>query len=126
MLVRQLCACTVVAVLLSDLFLNKSMANKILFLDQCTIHQAFRHLFDECNSFYSWEKEDEGQYLKGWQKNIEENVNDNDTATEKQKNAWEYNTAWELKGTPYWAGFSTYWGGGMMILYTEYEISIDE
>jgi hypothetical protein len=70
-------------------------------------------MFDECNSFYSWEKEDEGDYKAGWVKTVKKK-DENDTATMKQKNAWQYNTAWELKGTPYWAGFSTYWGGGRM------------
>lgn len=73
-------------------------------------------MFEECNSFYSWEKEDEGEYLEGWVKNPGAKTKKNDTATEKQKNAWQYHTAWELKGTPYWAGFSTYWGGGRVTL----------
>ena len=74
----------------------------------------FQHIFSECNSFYSWEKEDEGTYYAGW---VPENITTtnktiDEELTSKQKNAWQYNTAWELKGTPYWAGFSTYWGGG--------------
>ena len=83
-------------------------------LDQCKVLPIFQHIFSECNSFYSWEKEDEGNYHLGW---VPENITTNKTIdeerTSKQKNAWQYNTAWELKGTPYWAGFSTYWGGGI-------------
>ena len=74
----------------------------------------FKQFFNECNSYYSWEKEDEGLYLPCWEKDPAQSTNDT-SATEKQKNAWQYNTAWELKGTPYWAFFATYWGGGTSI-----------
>ena len=28
------------------------------------------------------------------------------------KSPWSYKKAWQLKGTPYWGYFHTYWAGG--------------
>ena len=33
----------------------------------------------------------------------------------KKHDPWVWQTAWDLKGTPYWGVFATYWGGGEVI-----------
>lgn len=85
-------------------------------LDQCKVHPTFQHMFTECNSYYSWETEDEGSYFPNWSPDPHTHNETDEELTNNQKDAWHYNTAWELKGTPYWASFSTYWGGGEEIL----------
>ncbi|EDO36967.1 predicted protein, partial [Nematostella vectensis] len=75
--------------------------------DQCQMLNFMRNLFDECNVAYDWDKEDKDDYLTGWRP-----YGTNDTTDEKNKTPWNFRSAWELKGTPYWGMFASYWAGG--------------
>lgn len=83
--------------------------NIIFFIGNCAIHPALESHVYSCSALYSWEKEDESPYLPGW-------VAANETMQEELKkdktSPWVWRSAWDLKGTPYWGAFSTYWGGG--------------
>jgi hypothetical protein len=64
-------------------------------------------MFDECNADYEWDIEDKDSYHSSWKP-----FGKNDTENPKSKSPWYYRSAWELKGTPYWGSFASYWGGG--------------
>ena len=78
----------------------------------CVYPKGVLHLVGRCSLPYSFDNEDEGYYEEGW-------VPMNKSKVEKVRNdkwfksPWSYKTAWQLKGTPYWGYFKTYWAGGM-------------
>ena len=66
-------------------------------------------IIKECISAYSWEDEDEGKYKAGW---IPLNKTELESLGTNYKSPWTWQSAWDLKGTPYWGKFAYYWGGG--------------
>lgn len=66
-----------------------------------------RRMFNECNADYEWDNEDKESYHPSWRP-----FGVNDTKNPKSKSPWYYRSAWELKGTPYWGHFASYWAGG--------------
>jgi hypothetical protein len=93
-----------------------------LFLEGCVFPKGVDHLVGRCSLPYSFDNEDEGYYEAGWvpmnKSKIQEIKND-----KWFKSPWSYKSAWQLKGTPYWGYFSTYWGGGRVSFKTNYRKS---
>lgn len=64
--------------------------------------------FSDCMANYEWDFEDTAHYHPEWIP-----MAHNETTDEtKESTPWDYQTAWKLKGTPYFGLFATYWGGG--------------
>ncbi|XP_031568814.1 polycystin-1-like [Actinia tenebrosa] len=75
----------------------------------CVIHPVLEKHVYSCSAKYSWEKEDESPYLPGW---VAVNETMQEELKKDKKSPWVWRSAWDLKGTPYWGIFNTYWGGG--------------
>ena len=71
---------------------------------------SFVSTFPGCNAAYDTDHEDKDDYETGW---ATMNESRKDLLTEKEKKSpWVYQSAWKLKGTPFWGMFASYWGGG--------------
>lgn len=78
----------------------------------CQLSPFQRNIFNACTPYYSWTSEERGAYVNNWKhfnysKEIEK--------AKKKHDPWVWQSAWDLKGTPYWGLFATYWGGGEVI-----------
>ncbi|KAK3737773.1 hypothetical protein QZH41_012212 [Actinostola sp. cb2023] len=77
--------------------------------NQNTMLPFISRMFAESNADYEWDLEDKQSYHEQWRP-----FEGNDTKDEKSKSPWYYRSAWELKGTPYWGFFASYWAGGFV------------
>ena len=75
---------------------------------------ALERLFKSCTLHYTWDNEDEGAFVANWKP-----LNDSKQIerAKKSKDPWVWQSAWDLKGTPYWGQFASYWGGGNVVMY---------
>ena len=60
---------------------------------------------------YDWNNEDSGAYEPQWVP-----VPSNISTEDLDPTPWTYQEQLKLKGTPYWAQFATYWGGGEWLI----------
>ena len=99
---------------IQERFTTNTCTYIIFFSGNCAIHSALKKLFYTCSALYTWEKEDEKAYLPGW---VAVNESMQEELKKDPKSPWVWRSAWELKGTPYWGAFNTYWGGGKYCTY---------
>ena len=79
------------------------------FTDQCKVINMMSPFFKECMAYYDWDLEDQASYHPKWVP-----MASNETIDEKKEaTPWQYQSAWKLKGTPYWGRLASYWGGGI-------------
>ncbi|XP_048825578.1 polycystic kidney disease protein 1-like 2 [Brienomyrus brachyistius] len=82
--------------------------------DSCPVSPSISSLAPDCQSLYSWDVEDMGQYGPGWS----QNSSANDTLN---SSAWTYQSEGQLRGCPIWGDVVLYRGGGFVA-----ELALDQ
>lgn len=83
----------------------------ISFPDTCKVPLVFSADIPECNDGYSWFNEETENFDPSWKPR-------NKTIPPPSKphhSPWEFRSAWDLKGSPYFGKISTYRGGGYIV-----------
>lgn len=71
--------------------------------------------FEDCTEEYTWTNEETKHFTPGWIPKNHSLANTSLTMKETKKTPWDYTSAWEIKGFPYFGKMTTYRGGGYIM-----------
>ncbi|XP_036400112.1 polycystic kidney disease protein 1-like 2 [Megalops cyprinoides] len=75
--------------------------------NSCRIARSMRQSVADCNAPYSWEVEDMGSYVPGWNRSA-------DTNSSQAPTPWQYQSQARLRAHPIWGSLVLYRGGGFV------------